>query len=856
MTFNLDAFRASVTRDFYSLSSFVNWSEIDLRLQAYSTAFESLNDIINNELEVRPLAHALLKNPAVLDVIRTLLAIPQEAIGFLDGRALPARSPKTFDEALEVSIVLHEMGIKRLLTKGINVQALFLTSEVARDAKSRRSRLGHRIEAEVSRAIENAILFVSLEIGQSVELKKPSRAERLAMARQVDYLIFVESKPIIGIVVAFQSAYGGRQFRDLSFVYPQLQDSLSELPLDLFVIADGHGIAAAPEKVLINLAERVASLMTIRQAHDGKLADEIIRTINFGTRKTTSSDALQEIIEASLNSGIAVKANELPASPEVSKLALAQYVAKNSNLAIELSPDSTQLTWNRPTYVKQAAEILRNFRGNEALSLVSELLRSTMTAVVQNIGFGGDVAVLELKEHPILPQNLLVAAIADVVDRSLLKKVAKLALQKTPESKLALLLIPGSASLGDDDELRRAQRELSVSVIVLNGRLLRMLTQNSQAPIDGLISQILVQSDLTKVSPFILNNATPSRMFYGREAEEATLLSTLGSNSVALLGGRRIGKTSLIRHVRTALGVADFVPLFGDCQTVRNWDDFGALIERNWKVRVGRPFSPQNLFSVIDEIAARSQNKLVIFLDEIDQLLDWDQHHSSDEVSEALFKAFRTISQEGAAQFVFSGERTIAKKLWDPHSPHWNFCRPLMLRQLSFSSSQSLLIDTFKAMQISIFDEKAVADLAWSSTSGHPQILQYLGDAVVLLLNERSAFERSTVGPAEILDVVSSFEFADHYLSTYWGQATVLEKMMSLLIAQGIGDPQEIQGKLAKLGTEVGQDQLHTGLRMLELYGIVDVVSDGYKLRIEWFHEALKHHGGPAGLLETLKMRG
>jgi hypothetical protein len=134
MTFNLDAFRASVTRDFYSLSSFVNWSEIDLRLQAYSTAFESLNDIINNELEVRPLAHALLKNPAVLDVIRTLLAIPQEAIGFLDGRALPARSPKTFDEALEVSIVLHEMGIKRLLTKGINVYFLQVKSQETRKA--------------------------------------------------------------------------------------------------------------------------------------------------------------------------------------------------------------------------------------------------------------------------------------------------------------------------------------------------------------------------------------------------------------------------------------------------------------------------------------------------------------------------------------------------------------------------------------------------------------------------------------------------------------------------------------------------------------------------------------------------
>jgi hypothetical protein len=856
MNFNLQDFRASITRDFYAVQGFVNWQEIQGRLNTYAKAFSELNTLIAEGLDVHRLAQSLEKVPEVLDVIRTLLAIPQEEIGFSDGRVLPIKAPKKHEEALEVSAVLHDLGLPNVLKGGVDVTVLFLTSEVARDAKSRRSRLGHKITDEVSQAVLAAALQASESIGKDIQVVKPTRSERLSVARQLDYLIYVDSKPIAGIVIAFQAAYGGRQFRDLSFIYPSLQDRLSEIPLDLFVIADGNGIAVAPEKVITMLADNVAGLMTIRQAQGGILAEKIFQTANGGARKVASADALQEIIEAGLSNGNSVSAADLPTTLDSAKLAIAQYSVKHSEFALELSSDSMTLSWIRRDFVRKAAEVAHNFDAEKSLNLIATIMRTEVSSVAKLVDPTGEYTVLPLSEHPLLPQRLLVASVLEAADRTILKKIARLALQKTPESKLAILLVAGSSLSIDDEDFRRAQRELSVSVIVINARTLRELTQKRQSPIDGLVAQILAQSDLTKVSPFILNNATPSRMFYGREAEEATLLSTLGSNSIALLGGRRIGKTSLIRHVRSALESADFNPLFGDCQTVRNWSDFGGLIERNWKVKVQRPFSPQHLFAVIDELSSKSSKKLVVFLDEIDQLLDWDQRHSDGEVSEALFKAFRSISQEGIAQFVFSGERTISTKLWDPHSPHWNFCRPLMLRQLSIASSQSLLVDTFKAMQIMIIDEESIAALAWKATSGHPQILQYLGDAVVSRLNERPAIERSKIRIDDIFSVVASFEFASHYLNTYWGQATVVEKIISILVVQGANDPNKIHSQLLDIEIEHTQEQLQIGLRMLELYGIIEVTPLGYALRASWFHEALKHYGGPVAVLEALKKRG
>ena len=123
-----------------------------------------------------------------------------------------------------------------------------------------------------------------------------------------------------------------------------------------------------------------------------------------------------------------------------------------------------------------------------------------------------------------------------------------------------------------------------------------------------------------------------------------------------------------------------------------------------------------------------SGRPLVLLLDEIDRLLDWDYNQTESGVNEAFFRTCRTISQEGKAQFVFSGERIIAQKLWDPHSPHWNFCRPLQLQQLNSEASEKLLLDPLKSLQIEVDNLASFRKAAWHYTSGHPQIIQFLGD--------------------------------------------------------------------------------------------------------------------------------
>jgi hypothetical protein len=245
-------------------------------------------------------------------------------------------------------------------------------------------------------------------------------------------------------------------------------------------------------------------------------------------------------------------------------------------------------------------------------------------------------------------------------------------------------------------------------------------------------------------------------MFYGRETEAATVLGTIATNSVAILGSRRIGKTSLMRRVQFDLEDSNFRAFFGDCQTVRTWQDFATLARSDWDVVLPAEFEPRHLWDLVEQLRSTRDHSIVLLLDEIDQLLDWDRSHSETSVPEAFFRACRSISQAGSAPFVFSGERIIANRIWDPQSPHWNFCRPLDLTQLTQEAATSLLVRPLRGMNIKIIDELKFGIKAWERTNGHPQIAQFVGDRLVRLLDERADRRELSLSAEEIEQVTDT----------------------------------------------------------------------------------------------------
>ena len=80
---------------------------------------------------------------------------------------------------------------------------------------------------------------------------------------------------------------------------------------------------------------------------------------------------------------------------------------------------------------------------------------------------------------------------------------------------------------------------------MLNGNDLRQIII-ARDPDKRLVEIILQQVDLTVVSPYMTSGPVPENMFFGRDHELKTITRKINDTSFALIGGRKIGKTSTL----------------------------------------------------------------------------------------------------------------------------------------------------------------------------------------------------------------------------------------------------------------------------------------------------------------------
>jgi len=847
----LTEFLQTVSQGFYGPTDIVPNDFIESELNRLDDGIKKLNQIIGQKgTSFRTFSTSLSESPKIYEVIRVLLALPRK-IGFESGLELGENTPESKVEQRQLYDLLRDMGFWKLLIESKNVKPLVRISLVQSYSKRRsfvvRYQVQHIAEKIVRKSIAdlnaksgtNYSLFSQSEIEDRL-LNSPSRPD-FSRVRGFDFVIGDKSRILAVIELIYITSFGGSQGYDIREYYPYLQGALNAFPVPLLIIGDGPGFHRASHELLLGLASSVYSLMSIKQARKGQLLSDL-ETIKFD--QVIRKLPLDRIIENSLNTTGLVKSSDLPVNSDQARLALATYANQNPSLALALSDGGQILKWRREEEFRSFLEISTEFSANSALFLFEKLIGAKGFEAVDGSKRAEISHMVNVQGHNILPNSFLVVSREENISIETIKEIARESLALTSESKLAVVLAVNGFDGDQTPILRTTQRIIPVNIVVLDLEDLSKMVRFGSDPKDTFLSLVLEQTDLTKISPFVLNSATPSRIYYGRDREEATLLSALATNSVALLGSRRIGKTSFMNNVRKSLVEANFAAYYGDCQTVKNWSDFAIMAKRNWGVELPENFQPNNLFDLVKALADKSNDRgIIIMLDEIDQLVAWDMTHDSEKVTEAFFKACRTLSQNGDAQFVFSGERTIAKKLWDPESPHWNFCRSLPLRQLDAKSTIDLVIQPIEELQIRIDDKDNFAANLWKFTSGHPQIAQYIGDKLVGLVNEREPEERSLITNSDLVGVTDTLTFQEHYITTYWGQATALEKLISLLILEGYTKPGAIVEKIQTFRKSDSEANVLTALRILVLYGIFEPQKDEYVIRAEWFSRALSAFG-------------
>jgi hypothetical protein len=150
-----------------------------------------------------------------------------------------------------------------------------------------------------------------------------------------------------------------------------------------------------------------------------------------------------------------------------------------------------------------------------------------------------------------------------------------------------------------------------------------------------------------------------------------------------------------------------------------------------------------------------------------------------------------------------------------------------------------------KQLEIKLIDEKAIVDTIWEATDGHPNVVQRICDRLIAQLNKRGTRQ---ITADLVYDILNTPDFQERdFLSTYWEQASELEKLITLLMVRA-SDMQYTRAQIVYLLEEntiaADEQAVKDALANLDmLRSILRRRQGGYSFAFKFFPQVLTNMG-------------
>ncbi|MBI3537349.1 MAG: hypothetical protein HY070_07330 [Chloroflexi bacterium] len=381
--------------------------------------------------------------------------------------------------------------------------------------------------------------------------------------------------------------------------------------------------------------------------------------------------------------------------------------------------------------------------------------------------------------------------------------------------------------------LKRLVRKTIHDFIVLDGTDIRRLLAARDHP-RRLVEIILDQVDLTVVSPYVTSGPVPENMFFGRDNELKTIIRTVRDTNFAIVGGRKIGKTSMLARVNRLLQeMPDFQPFYLDCQAVRTHADFFGAVDTLWPTNLPAP-TPEGFRRMATDLGAAYPGKVIVMLfDEIDALLQYDISQA-----EQLFRIFRALAQENHIRYIFCGEKVLNASMHDARLVFFNFCNVLSLSYLNPDEARRVVQEPMEEMGITLEEEGALVEEIINQSARHPNIVQFLCQELIKRLNLR---RERVVNRNDIVSITQSAQFSEYFIEISWGKANTLERLLTVeMLERREAAPGEMSAWLKADGLEIPPNNLDQAFEGLCLYSILRKDGPKYAFATNAFPEILR----------------
>jgi hypothetical protein len=346
----------------------------------------------------------------------------------------------------------------------------------------------------------------------------------------------------------------------------------------------------------------------------------------------------------------------------------------------------------------------------------------------------------------------------------------------------------------------------------------------SRRPSGELLDLISAQVPISYLSPYETRAPVTGSRFFGREHEIARILANPDTNQ-AILGIRRIGKTSLLREIERILKEREENArvVYLECSDLLSSEDYIREVVRKLNPReLPRLHMQKYVFffpNFLERMSKLFKSKIIFLLDEIDNLVimqrgDWD-----------LFRMLRASSNKGACQYIIAGFREAMREQYMLDSPFYNFAQEIRLSEFSRQQARELILTPMENLRVRFKGEEEVVSRIYEETAGHPNLIQYY---CLILLRRLDETGQREINPDSLIDVYADEGFTSHLLTSFMQNTENREKALIYAVLMFSENPakkgfelEEIDTLLRKGGIVLQQNAIDEACNLLSLAGIL-----------------------------------
>jgi Cdc6-like AAA superfamily ATPase len=371
--------------------------------------------------------------------------------------------------------------------------------------------------------------------------------------------------------------------------------------------------------------------------------------------------------------------------------------------------------------------------------------------------------------------------------------------------------------------LFRHKSHLSYNLVLIGAEEQKIVLQ-SRRPTGELLDIISAQVPISYLSPYETRAPVTGSRFFGREHEISRILANPDTNH-AILGIRRIGKTSLLRETERILSEQEDSArvVYLECSDLLSTDDYIREVVRKLNPReLPRLELQKYVFffpNFLERMSKQFKSKIIFLLDEVDNLVimqrgDWE-----------LFRMLRASSNKGACQYIIAGFREAMREQYMLDSPFYNFTQEIRLSEFTRQQARSLIVTPMENLRVRFRNEEEVISRIYEETAGHPNLIQYY---CLILLRHLDQTGGREISPESLIDVYADEGFTSHLLTSFMQNTENREKALIYAImmsTQNVGkkgfSQEKIDIVLRKGGIALTQKEIDEACNVLTLAGVI-----------------------------------